>query len=70
MTFLLVVFLVMGALYLLFAFVEPPRAIAHFFQVPAIFVFLPDRLVMPVGRVFAGALMIAAGIYLRARFGA
>ncbi len=37
-----------------FAFVEPPNAIRSFFRVPGIFVFLPDRWVMPAGRIFVG----------------
>jgi hypothetical protein len=70
MTFLFAMFLVMGGLYLLFAFVPPPRAIAHFFRVPAIFVFLPERWVMPVGRFCAGVLMIGVGTFLRVKYGA
>jgi len=45
---------VYGVLCLLFAFVEPPAALRSLFRVPGIFVFLPDRWVMPVGRVFVG----------------
>ena len=37
---------------LLFAFVPPPRMLSGYFRVSPFFVFLPDRLVMPVGRVF------------------
>jgi hypothetical protein len=70
MTALFVSFLVMGGLYILFAFVTPPRPLLHFFRVPAIFVFLPDRLVVPVGRVCAGLLLIGVGTYLRLRVGA
>jgi hypothetical protein len=47
-----------GVLYLVFAFVQPPEAIRHFFKVPAIFVFLPDRMAMPVGRFLMGVLLL------------
>jgi len=45
---------VYGLLSCVFAFVEPPPAISRIFKVPSIFVFLPDRYVMPVGRIFVG----------------
>ena len=45
---------VYGAVYLVFAFVEPPAVLRSFFRVPAIFVFLPDTWVKPAGRVFVG----------------
>jgi hypothetical protein len=52
------VFLALMSVYgiscLLFAFVQPPEALRSMFKVPAIFVFLPDRWVMPVGRVVLG----------------
>lgn len=60
---------VLGGLYLLFAFVRPPGALEHFFRVPGIFVFLPERMVVPVGRCFAGLLLIVVGIFLHVRFG-
>ena len=47
-----------GVLYWVFAFVQPPEAIRHFFKVPGIFVFLPDRLAMPVGRFLMGVLLL------------
>ncbi|MBC7173556.1 MAG: hypothetical protein H5U40_14040 [Polyangiaceae bacterium] len=43
-----------GLLCFIFAFVEPPDAVRGLFKVPAIFVFLPDRWVMPAGRIFVG----------------
>jgi hypothetical protein len=46
--------LVYGISCCVFAFVEPPAALRSLFKVPAIFIFLPDRLVMPVGRLFVG----------------
>jgi hypothetical protein len=50
---------VYGLLSCIFAFVEPPRGIAGFFKVPAIFVFLPERYVVPAGRLFMGILCFA-----------
>ncbi len=41
-----------GLLNVVFAFVEPPGPLARLFRVPAIFVFLPERWVMPAGRLF------------------
>jgi hypothetical protein len=52
-----VLFLILGVYGLsmiLFAFVKPPVFLEHFFRVPAIFIFLPDKWVLPVGRVFVG----------------
>ena len=45
---------VYAVLCFVFAFVEPPDRFRSLFKVPAIFIFLPDRLVAPVGRVFVG----------------
>ena len=39
---------------LLFAFVAPPNAVSSFFKVPSVFVFLPEKLVVPAGRIFVG----------------
>jgi hypothetical protein len=47
-----------GALYVVFAFKEPPAAIQSFFKVPSIFIFLPDRHVLRAGRITLGALFI------------
>jgi len=55
---------VYGALSILFAFRRPPQGVEHFFKVPGIFAFLPDRLVMPVGRVFVGLCCFALGIFV------
>jgi hypothetical protein len=38
----------------LFAFVQPPEGLRNLFKVPAIFAFLPDRWIVPVGRVVLG----------------
>lgn len=53
-----------GLLSILFAFVRPPAGLDHFFKVPAIFAFLPDHLVMPVGRIFVGLLCIGVMVFL------
>ncbi len=54
---------VYGLLSIVFAFIEPPEAISRMFKVPSIFVFLPDRYVMPVGRVFVGiCCFVAVGV--------
>jgi hypothetical protein len=54
-----------GGLCCLFAFKEPPGALRSLFRVPAIFIFLPDRWTMPVGRLFVGACcFIVAGVLI------
>jgi hypothetical protein len=55
---------VYGVFSILFAFVRPPQALDHFFKVPAVFTFLPDRWVMPAGRVFVGLLCIGVCVFL------
>jgi hypothetical protein len=55
---------VYGLAYLVFAFVEPPSFLSTYFKVPSILVFLPDRWIVPVGRVFFGVvLLIGAGVF-------
>ncbi|HEV8324172.1 MAG TPA: hypothetical protein VG389_21315 [Myxococcota bacterium] len=56
-----------SVLMLLFAFKEPPERMRHFFRVPAIFVFLPEKWVMPVGRLFAGLLGLGFTGFLASR---
>ena len=55
---------VYGILCVLFAFVNPPEAIRSMFKVPAIFVFLPDRWITPVGRVFVGLCSFALVVFI------
>jgi len=56
---------VYGVLCFIFAFLEPPGVLRSMFKVPAIFVFLPDRLVMPAGRIFVGlCALFVAGLML------
>jgi hypothetical protein len=53
-----------GLLCFVFAFVEPPSLLRSSFRVPSIFVFLPDRLIMPAGRVFVGICSLFVAGYL------
>ncbi len=65
--------IVMGAfsvLSILFAFVRPPQFLNSLFKVPSIFAFLPERLVIPVGRVFVGLAGIALIVFLVVRLSA
>jgi hypothetical protein len=57
------IFIVMGVLYIVFAFVTPPHWAANFFRLPFIFALLPDRLVRPVGSSLTGLLLIGTGIW-------
>lgn len=52
---------IMGALYILFAFVEPPEVIATLFRVPVVAVFFPPEKRMKYGRLTIGLLLIVAG---------
>ncbi len=53
---------VYGGLMILFAFVQPPERLEHFFRVPSVFVFLPSRWTMPVGRLVMGTLSIGIAV--------
>jgi hypothetical protein len=55
---------VYGISAVLFAFVEPPRFLDSFYKVPSIFVFLPDRWVMPAGRLFLGLGSLGTAIFV------
>ena len=55
---------VFGVLYIVFAFVRPPEAVAHIFRVPSLFVFLPEAWIVPVGRFFVGVLILGGGFAL------
>jgi hypothetical protein len=69
MPWVLIAFMALyGLLCFLFAAVEPPSAIQSLFRVPAIFVFLPDRLVVPIGRVFVGICSIGVAVFIATRF--
>lgn len=57
-------FIVWGMFYLVFAFVARHSGIAgSLFKVPGIFIFLPDRMVLSVGRVLTGLMCIAFGVF-------
>ena len=64
MWILVIIAVVMGLTYIVFAFVEPPEYLRGFFRVPAIFLILPEKYVMPVGRIFAGLLMLGFAVFL------
>jgi hypothetical protein len=57
-----------GLACLIFAVIEPPAWLGSFFRVPAIFVFLPDRHVVPVGRAFVGLCSLGVAAFLVTRF--
>lgn len=67
-------FLIIMGLYsvlsIVFAFVNPPSFLNGFFKVPGVFVFLPDKLVIPVGRVFVGLAGIGLIVFLVIRLSA
>jgi hypothetical protein len=54
----LIIMAVMGLSYVIFAFVEPPSVIRGLYRVPSIFVFLPDKWILPAGRLFVGLLLL------------
>ncbi len=60
----LIIMGVYSLLSIVFAFVNPPSFLNSIFKVPGIFVFLPDNLVMPVGRVFVGLVGIGLIVFL------
>jgi len=67
-------FLIIMGLYsvlsIVFAFVNPPSFLNSLFKVPGIFVFMPDRLVIPVGRVFVGLAGMGLIVFLVIRLSA
>ena len=56
------IFILIGILYLVFAFHEPPAAIAHFFPIPIVSVFFAPERRKKLGRITLGALLITLGI--------
>lgn len=63
-------FWAIGALYIVFAYREPPRAIEHFFRIPSLFIFFPEHNRVRLGRIslgpllgLGGAVMIGKAIY-------
>ncbi|HTQ02562.1 MAG TPA: hypothetical protein VMI54_01855 [Polyangiaceae bacterium] len=63
-----VVCAIYGLLCIVFAFIEPPAPARGLFRVPSIFVFLPDRWVMPVGRLFVGGCALVVAGFLAFKF--
>ena len=62
----LLIFYIMGGLYILFAFIKPPSFLEHFFKIPAILLFfVPDKYLMVVGRILTGLFLIGGGIFLQ-----
>ena len=57
-----------GVLCLVFAFVEPPASVRSLFPIPSIFVFLPDRVIVPVGRVFVGVCVLGLAAFIAKQF--
>ncbi len=64
-------FLIFMAVYsilsIVFAFVRPPSFLNGFFKIPGIFTFLPEKAVIPAGRVFVGLAGIALVVILVVR---
>jgi hypothetical protein len=53
--------IVFGILHIVFAFREPPKAIAHWFRVPIVFVFFAPERRAKLGRITVGAFLVALG---------
>ena len=53
-----------GLLCLVFAVVAPPASVRSLFPIPSIFVFLPDRHIVPVGRVFVGLTSLGLAAFM------
>jgi hypothetical protein len=59
---------VYGLLCLVFAVVEPPASVRSLFPIPSIFVFLPDRFIVPIGRVFVGLCALGLAGFIAKQF--
>ena len=55
------IILVLGVLYIVFAFREPPAAIGRLFDVPVVFVFFAPERRMKLGRITMGVLLLLGG---------
>jgi hypothetical protein len=60
--FAFLIFILIGILYIVFAYREPPKAIASFFTIPVVFVFFAPERRAKLGRITMGVLMIAFAI--------
>ena len=56
------IFIALGTLYIVFAFREPPKVIAHLFSIPILAVFFAPERRVKLGRITMGALLIVMGI--------
>lgn len=65
---LVAILAVYGLLCLVFAAVPPPAAVRSWFPIPSIFVFLPDRLLVPIGRVFVGLCSLGVAVFVAKLF--
>lgn len=59
----------LGLLYVVFAFFEPPAWVARWFEVPSLFVIMPQRYGLRIGRILCGLLLIGGMIVLATRTG-
>jgi hypothetical protein len=59
---------VYGLLCLVFAVVSPPASVRSLFPIPSIFVFLPDRYIVLVGRVFVGLSVLGVAAFMAKLF--
>ena len=55
---------VYGLFCLVFAVVAPPASVRSLFPIPSIFVSLPDRYIVPVGRVFVGLTLLGVAAFM------
>jgi hypothetical protein len=57
-----------GLLCLVFAVVAPPASVRSLFPIPSIFVFLPDRYIVPIGRGFVGLSSLGVAAFMAKLF--
>lgn len=61
---LVAILTVYGLLSLVFAVVAPPALARSWFPIPSIFASLPDRYIVPVGRVFVGLSVLGVAAFM------
>jgi hypothetical protein len=61
MVFFSLILIIMGFLYIVFAYRDPPEAVRHFFLIPSIFVFFAEENRVKLGRVTTGAFLVLSG---------
>lgn len=69
MTIFYIMMSVYALLNFVYAFKEPPTALRSILKVPGIFIFLPDHLVIPVGRIFMGCVTLFLLVFLYIKVG-